>query len=89
MQRSIVTAVAAAAAFASLVGTAAAATAHNSQAGAYGSTKNSCAPTPYFPAGGCLSSYLSDDDGDLFGQPEAPYRPRRHTTPALPRPDDE
>ena len=45
-----------------------AATAHNSQAGAYGSTKNNCAGTPYFQAdSGCLSSALKgiEDDGAL------------------------
>ena len=57
-------------------------TAHNSQAGSYGSTKNSCAATPYFPAdSGCLGSYVQryQEDG-VFPPPDevrARYRPRR------------
>ncbi len=88
MQRSIVMAVVAAAALAGIAGTAEAATAYNSQAGAWGHSKNVCQATPYFPAGGCLSSFFADDGRDLFGEPDAPYRPRaRRTAPALPRPD--
>ena len=66
---------------AGLPGLALAATAHNSQAGAYGSTKNNCAATPYFPAGpGCLSTYIEryQDDGAVPPPRDvrARYRPR-------------
>ena len=41
-----------------------AATASNSQAGAWGHNKNSCKPTPYFQQGGCLTSlFTGADDG--------------------------
>ncbi len=53
-----------------------AATAHNSQAGAFGSTKNACAPTPYFPEGGCITSYVTGrDDGNVLPRYER-YRER-------------
>jgi hypothetical protein len=43
-----------------------AATAHNSQAGSWGPNKNACAPTPYFPAGGCSTSFFTgQDDGEV------------------------
>jgi hypothetical protein len=85
MQRSIVTNVLAAAALVSFAGVAEAATAINSQAGAWGPSKNPCRATPYFPAGGCLSSFFEDEERDLYGAPSAPYRPgRRLTAPALP-----
>ena len=57
-----------------------AATAHNSQAGAYGSTTNNCAPTPYFPNGGCVSSAIDGDDDAL--PPPARYRLRRPVQPS-------
>ena len=61
-----------------------AATAHNSQAGAYGSSTNNCAPTPYFQSGGCISSAIEgsidDDDGAL--PPPARYRLRRPAQPS-------
>ena len=60
-----------------------AATAHNSQAGAYGSTTNNCAPTPYFQNGGCISSAIEgaiDDDDAL--PPPARYRIRRPVQPS-------
>ena len=61
-----------------------AATAHNSQAGAYGSTTNNCAPTPYFPNGGCVSSAIEgaiDGDDDAL-PPPARYRLRRPVQPS-------
>lgn len=61
-----------------------AATAHNSQAGAYGSTTNNCAPTPYFQNGGCISSAIEggiDDDDDAL-PPPARYRLRRPVQPS-------
>ena len=43
-----------------------AATAHNSQAGSWGPNKNACGPTPYFPDGGCATSFLTgQDDGEV------------------------
>ena len=61
-----------------------AATAHNSQAGAYGSTSNNCAPTPYFQGGGCVSSaiegLIEDDDSTL--PPPARYRLRKPVQPS-------
>ena len=80
MFRTIVLRSLAAAALASLVGSAEAATAYNSQAGAWGHDSNVCRATPYFPAGGCLASILTGDPGDLFDRPSAPYRPRRTLT---------
>lgn len=57
-----------------------AATAHNSQAGAWGSTSNTCGSTPYFRDGGCLTSFVTGkDDGQVFASPgdgSEPYRPR-------------
>lgn len=61
-----------------------AATAHNSQAGANGSTTNNCAPTPYFQNGGCISSAIEggiDDDDDAL-PPPARYRSRRPAPPS-------
>ena len=50
-------------------GPAVAATAHNSQAGSWGPNKNACAPTPYFPDGGCATSFLTgQDDGEVTAQ---------------------
>ena len=69
-----------AAALTFVAGTAGAATARNSQAGSYGSSTNACAFTPYFQAGGCLSTYLASDGRDLFDQPPAPYRPGHRLT---------
>ena len=47
-----------------------AATAHNSQAGSFGSTSNICSPTPYFRDGGCLTSFVTGkDDGQVFARP--------------------
>ena len=89
MFRTIVPRLLAAAALTSLVGSAGAATAYNSQAGAWGHSSNVCRATPYFPAGGCLASALTGDPGDLFGQPPAPYRARRpltYPTDPLPNP---
>lgn len=51
----------AAASMAGLVTTADAATAHNSQAGSWGPTTHNCAPTPYFPTGGCASAAFEND----------------------------
>ena len=51
----------AAASLAGLVTTADAATAHNSQAGSWGPTTHNCAPTPYFPTGGCASAAFEND----------------------------
>ena len=77
-----------AAALTSVAGTAEAATAHNSQAGSYGSNTNACGATPYFQAGGCLSTYFASDGRDLFDQPPAAYRPgRRLTYPGGASPD--
>lgn len=70
----------AAMALAALASPGQAATAHNSQAGAYGPTKNVCAATPYFPAGeGCVSSYLSGNEDLLPGDDDVHgrYRPRK------------
>ena len=72
--------VAAALALATLSMPALAATAHNSQAGALGPSKNSCGATAYFAAdSGCLSSYIEgkQDDGlPLPNEQRARYRPR-------------
>jgi hypothetical protein len=58
-----------------------AATASNSQAGAWGHNKNSCKPTPYFPAGGCLSSFFTGtDDGWVPARSEY-YRERPKLRP--------
>lgn len=63
--------------------TAVAATAHNSQAGAYGSTTNACAPTPGFPEeGDCLSSAIGADVG---GAPPPGHR-RERARPTKPVP---
>lgn len=51
-----------------------AATAHNSQAGAYGPNSHQCAPTPYFEAGGCASAALLDDRRYPFQVPATPPR---------------
>ncbi len=61
-----------------------AATARNSQAGAYGSSTNNCAPTPYFRSGGCISSAIegSIDDEDDALPPPARYRMRRPVPPS-------
>ena len=67
-----------------------AATAHNSQAGAFGPTSNTCAATPYFDAGGCLSSFVEDPNDDVLPPPDVPYRQRaapRFRT--LPPPSDD
>lgn len=65
----------------------AAATASNSQAGSEGGSKNTCAATPYFAEGGCLSSdpggILDDEDDNRLPRGAAP-RPRRG-----PLPDDD
>ena len=69
---------------ASLTAPSVAATAHNSQAGAYGSTTNNCATTPYFQNGGCISSAIEgaiDDDDDAL-PPPARYRIRRPVQPS-------
>ena len=59
-----------------------AATAHNSQAGAYGSTTNNCAPTPYFSGGDCVSSAIEGSiDNDVL-PPPARYRLRRSVQPS-------
>lgn len=62
-----------------------AATAHNSQAGAWGSTSNPCGATPYFRDGGCLTSFVTGkDDGQVFARPgdgSDPYRPRARLRP--------
>ena len=77
-----------AAALACLAGAAEAATAYNSQRGALGHNKNTCEATAYFPAGGCLSSYLGNGGRDLFDRPPALYRPgHRLTYPNGPLPD--
>lgn len=58
-----------------------AATAHNSQAGAYGPNKHTCAPTPYFQDGGCLTSYfIGQDDGWVEPRTER-YQERRPLRP--------
>ena len=60
--------------------TAIAATAHNSQAGAYGSTKNACAPTPGFPDDDdCLSSAIGEslDEAAPPGNRRGRYRPTK------------
>ncbi len=76
-----------AAALASFAGGADAATAHNSQAGASGPNTHVCGATPYFQAGGCLSTYFENDGRDLFDQPPAAYRPgHRLTYPEGPLP---
>ena len=60
-----------------------AATAHNSQAGSYGSTTNGCAPTPYFSSGDCLSSAIEGSiDGADALPPPARYRLRRPVQPS-------
>lgn len=59
-----------------------AATAHNSQAGAYGSTSNGCAPTPYFPEGGCVSSAIEGAVDDDTLPPPARYRLRKPAQPS-------
>lgn len=61
VSRGLAAAALAAAASAGLAAPAGAATAHNSQAGSWGPTKHTCAPTPYFPAGGCASAAIQDD----------------------------
>lgn len=76
---------------AALIGSASpapAATAHNSQAGSWGSTSHACAPTPYFPTGGCASASIVDDERfPLTVGAEAPRRPsRRFTSPLGPLP---
>ena len=55
-----------------------AATAHNSQAGAYGGTKNSCAPTPGFPdddecLSGAIKEYIDGPPGPVYRRDR--YRP--------------
>ncbi len=59
-----------------------AATAHNSQAGAFGSTSNGCAPTPYFPEGGCVSSAIEGAIDDDALPPPARYRLRKPAQPS-------
>ncbi len=67
------------------VGPAAAATAHNSQAGSFGPTTRICAPTPYFPAGGCASAAVLDDRRYPFDIPASEERPAgRRAHPVLP-----
>ncbi|RYB04214.1 hypothetical protein D3272_14500 [Lichenibacterium ramalinae] len=57
-------------------GSALAATAHNSQAGSFGPNKHTCEPTPYFQAGGCLTSFFTgQDDGWVEPRTER-YRER-------------
>ena len=63
-----------------LAGTAQAATAHNSQAGSWGPTTHNCGPTPYFPAGGCVSSAIADETRFPFDEPPAFYRPAHRLT---------
>ena len=65
-----------------LPGQSIAATAHNSQAGAYGSTTNGCAPTPYFASGDCLSSAIEGSIDDDALPPPARYRLRRPVPPS-------
>ena len=60
---------------------AAAATAHNSQAGSWGPTSRHCAPTPYFRQGGCLTSYFIGRQPGTFDPPLAPGRNRRLAAP--------
>ena len=60
-----------------------AATAHNSQAGAWGPNSHTCAPTPYFPAGGCADTALRDIFDDETLPPPGRYDERR----PLRRPD--
>ena len=70
----------AAAALVALAGAAEAATAYNSQRGSLGHDKNVCQATAYFPAGGCLSSFVASGGRDLFDQPLAAYRPGHRLT---------
>ena len=72
MPRRIVLALTVLVALPSLSGRSMAATAHNSQAGAYGSTKNNCEPTP-----GCLSAAIYESVDCLPGPAykRARYRP--------------
>ena len=75
----------AAATLASLVTAGEAATAHNSQAGSFGPTKHNCAPTPYFPAGGCASAAIQDDRRYPFNVGPYEDRPdRRLRYPGVP-----
>ncbi len=53
-----------------------AATASNSQAGAWGHNKNSCKPTPYFPRGGCLTSFFTGADDGWVPPRSEMYRER-------------
>lgn len=78
MPRRIVLALTVLVALPSLSGRSMAATAHNSQAGAYGSTKNSCAPTPGFPdedecLSGAIKEYVDGLPGPAYKR--ARYRP--------------
>ena len=84
MCNSKISAVIAVALLSSLPSAVIAATAHNSQAGAYGSTTNNCAPTPYFQNGGCISSAIESgiDDEDEALPPPARYRLRRPVQPS-------
>ena len=91
MLRSIFLVLLGAAALASLTSSANAATAHNSQAGAYGPNTHTCAPTPYFQTGGCFSAAVEDDRRYPFTVPAAPSRPGRQIGGSggpLPFPDE-
>lgn len=62
-----------------------AATAHNSQAGAFGPNKHICAPTPYFQQGGCLTSFFTgQDDGWVEPRTERYQEPDRERRPLRP-----
>lgn len=74
-----------AAALSSLAGAAQAATAHNSQAGAYGPNTHQCEATVYFAAGGCASAAFDNERRYPFDVPPSPDRPgRRLTYPGTP-----
>lgn len=75
----------AATALAGLATAAAAATAHNSQAGSWGPNKHNCAPTPYFQEGGCVSAAIQDDRRYPFiVGPEEARPDRRLRYPGVP-----
>lgn len=69
-----------------LAGATQAATARNSQAGAFGSSSNTCAPTPYFAAGGCLSAAIADEQRSSDEAPMPRHTGRRLTAPTGPVP---
>jgi hypothetical protein len=62
-------------------GPALAATAHNSQAGAFGPNKHTCAPTPYFQDGGCLTSFFTGQDDGWVAPRTERYQERRPLRP--------